>query len=236
LVAAVFFLAVAVVFRPKMRVTNERKARILDFDASRSLPDGAMLRPMMTILLAVLFGFVLANWISFPLALVAWAGAGALMLVVGPKEAMRQLAESDWDGLVFVGGLFVLVGGLVDSSLTAALVPELARFPLQILWGSALLSSLVDNVTAVTVLTPVLQALAGASGTHPVWLPLVLGGALGGGATLLGAWANLTAASIAGKSGYKLPFWAFTRYALIFALLNLFVVSGLLLLPTLAML
>ncbi|MEI8094116.1 MAG: SLC13 family permease [Spirochaetales bacterium] len=232
LTAVFFFGTLVLVFRSSLKVTNERKARILDFDASRSRPDQALLTPVLGVLVLTLVGLVVAGWFQVPVALVALGGAGLLLLLTGPKDALKHLGEADWNALVFVAGLFLLVGGLLDSGVLGVLLPALALFPVPLLWFSGLLAALVDNVTAVTVLAPLVQSLAGAPVSPvPVWLPLVLGGALGGSATLFGAWANIAAAGIAGKSGYKLKFWTFTRYTLLLSIVNLLVASVVLLIP-----
>jgi len=229
-VAVVFFLAISLMFRKSLRVTNERKARVLDFDERKSLPDSETLTPVLLVLTTVFVGFCVSAVTGTSLAVVALGGAGLLMLVVSPEDNSRFLGEVDWSALVFWAGLMVMVGALLDAGLPELFIPGLASLPIPVLWLTALASALVDNVTAVTVLAPLVQALAGEPlGAFPIWLPVVLGAGLGGGATLVGAWANVVAAGLAGKSGHKIGFWTFTRYGMTLTLVSLVVVTVLLL-------
>ena len=229
-VAVVFFVAVALLFRRNLRVTNERKARVLDFDERKSLPDAKVLTPVLTVLGLVFVGFCITPFTGTPLAVIALGGAAVLMLVVAPDDNSKFLGEIDWSALVFWAGLMLMVGALLDSGLPDRLVPALAELPVPVLWLAAMAAALVDNVTAITVLAPLVQTLAGQPvGAFPIWLPVVLGAGLGGGATLVGAWANVVAAGLAGKSGYKVSFWTFTRYGMTLTVISLLVVTLLLL-------
>ncbi len=53
---------------------------------------------------------------------------------------------------------------------------------------------------------------------------------MGGNATLIGASANVVAAGIANKSGYKISFLEFTKYGIVITIISLAVCTGYLLL------
>lgn len=155
--------------------------------------------------------------------LVAVLGA-AMGLVLLPHEQVEAvLRELEWGTVFFFAGLYLLVGGLVESGA----VGDLARAAISVaggqskllldavLWASALASSLVDNVPWAAAMIPLIQRLdgLGAGNAKPLWWALALGTCLGGNGTLVGASANLVMSSVLAKRGRRLSFWAFTKEA-----------------------
>jgi Na+/H+ antiporter NhaD/arsenite permease-like protein len=86
-----------------------------------------------------------------------------------------------------------------------------------VLWASALLSALIDNIPFVATMIPVIKSmgssLGGEEALQPVWWALSLGACLGGNGTLIGASANLTVAGIAERNGVSFGFLAFLKLA-----------------------
>jgi Na+/H+ antiporter NhaD/arsenite permease-like protein len=129
-------------------------------------------------------------------------------------------------------GLFVMVGGLVKAGVLGGLAHAIAGFAgtnqlgftAVLLWGSALLSGVVDNIPYVASVSPVVADLVGPDGQPQVlWWALALGADLGGNATLIGASANVVVAGIAARNGVPIGFWRFTRYGLVITLATLVV-------------
>jgi Na+/H+ antiporter NhaD/arsenite permease-like protein len=87
-----------------------------------------------------------------------------------------------------------------------------------LLWGSAVLSAIVDNIPYVATMSPVVAELVAADGTdrsQVLWWSLALGADLGGNATAIGASANVIVLGIAERAGKPISFWEFTRYGLV---------------------
>ena len=88
-----------------------------------------------------------------------------------------------------------------------------------LLWGSAVLSAIVDNIPYVATMSPVVAELVNADGntsqSQVLWWALALGADLGGNATAIGASANVVVLGIAERAGKKITFWEFTKYGLI---------------------
>jgi Na+/H+ antiporter NhaD/arsenite permease-like protein len=86
-----------------------------------------------------------------------------------------------------------------------------------ILWGSAILSAIVDNIPFVAAMIPLIRELAphlgGPEQLMPLWWALSLGACLGGNGTLIGASANLAVAGIAERNGVPFGFLTYTKYA-----------------------
>jgi Na+/H+ antiporter NhaD/arsenite permease-like protein len=90
-----------------------------------------------------------------------------------------------------------------------------------LLWASAVLSALVDNIPYVATMSPVVAELAQATGhsgqADVLWWSLAPGSDLGGNATAIGASANVVILGLAERSGKRISFWEFTKYGLIVA-------------------
>jgi Na+/H+ antiporter NhaD/arsenite permease-like protein len=132
----------------------------------------------------------------------------------------------EWPTLVFFAGLFVMVGALVATGVVDELADaaadaaggRLLLTTMVLLWASAALSAIVDNIPYVATMSPVVADLVHAGGDGPsqvLWWSLALGADLGGNATAVGASANVVVLGIAARSGRKISFWEFTRYGLI---------------------
>jgi Na+/H+ antiporter NhaD/arsenite permease-like protein len=133
----------------------------------------------------------------------------------------------EWPTLVFFAGLFVMVGALVHTGVignlaTAAADATEGRLLLAsmlLLWVSAALSALVDNIPYVASMSPVVaelvQANGGGGSGQVLWWSLALGADLGGNATAVGASANVVVLGIAERSGRPISFWQFTKYGLV---------------------
>jgi Na+/H+ antiporter NhaD/arsenite permease-like protein len=88
-----------------------------------------------------------------------------------------------------------------------------------LLWGSAVLSAIVDNIPYVATMTPVVAEFVAASGdgdsARVLWWSPALGADLGGNATAVGASANVVILGIAEWAGRRISFWEFTKYGLV---------------------
>ena len=131
--------------------------------------------------------------------MVALLGAGALVALSG-LEPRQYLEEVEWPTLVFFMGLFVMVGALVEVGIVEPRLGEVVadavgdRYLLAttaLLWGSGLLSGIIDNIPYVATMTPLVQNLVDAGGgseqARALWWALALGADLGGNATAVGA-------------------------------------------------
>jgi len=162
---------------------------------------------------AVIVGLVLHHQIEHALHLprntmllgVALLGA-ALALVISGEKA-RELVEKrvDWWTLAFFLLLFASVGTLKQTGVTAVLAQRLIALSggsIPVLtslftWSSWLLTSVMDNVLAVATFIPIVGDVSAAGlQTFPLWWAMLMGGTLGGNATLIGSTANIVAAGV----------------------------------------
>jgi Na+/H+ antiporter NhaD/arsenite permease-like protein len=132
------------------------------------------------------------------------------VLIFGGKDMPDLVSKIDWHALMFLGGLFVVVGGLEKTGVLDDLGRGLggiaggnpAVLLTLLLWMSAILSMVLDNVPFAAAMVPVIRNLSVGSGIPAgtmVW-PLALGMNVGGNATPIGASANVVGLAVAEKA------------------------------------
>ena len=232
LLMAVFVGLCWLLFRSSMRYDPARVAVLMALDERDVIRDGALLLRSAVVLVAVIVGFVAHPWLEVEPSLVALLGAGALVALSG-LEPRQYLEEVEWATLVFFMGLFVMVGALVEVGIVSRLGEVVAdavgdRYLLAttaLLWGSGLVSGIIDNIPYVATMTPLVQNLVDAGGgseqARALWWALALGADLGGNATAVGASANVVVLGIAARNGHPISFWKFTRYGAVVALVTI---------------
>ena len=211
-------------FRKELVNTPEDRARIHELDEKSYLTDLVLMKKSLGVLALVVVGFLLHTVIHAEPAVIALLGAGLLIAISGLKPA-DYVQDVEWGTLVFFAGLFVMVGALVNvgaiqllSDYLATMVegkPQLATGAL--LFVSAIVSGIVDNIPYVTAMSPVVADLSAsipAEHGDVLWWALAFGADFGGNATIIGASANVVAVGLAAKAGYKISFWQFAKYGI----------------------
>jgi Na+/H+ antiporter NhaD/arsenite permease-like protein len=210
-------------FADAFRADHDRIAEIMGLNEREAIRDPRLLVQSLVVLGLVLAAFVFHPVLGYEPSVVALLGAG-LLIAVTRVTTEQSLQDVEWGTLAFFMGLFVMVGGLVESGVLGALAESVAGFAGNnllgftnaLLWGSGVLSGIVDNIPLVASMSPVVDGLVGPDGQPVVlWWALALGADLGGNATLIGASANVVVAGIAARNGYPIGFWQFTRYGLV---------------------
>jgi Na+/H+ antiporter NhaD/arsenite permease-like protein len=107
----------------------------------------------------------------------------------------------------------------LGEALTEAVGDQYFLAATALLFGSAALSGIVDNIPYVATMSPLVAGLVSAGGSSPqagaLWWALALGADLGGNATAVGASANVVVTGIAARNGSPISFWTFTRYGVL---------------------
>ncbi len=226
-------LTTHLVWGRQLRSTPEHQARVMAMRAIEAIEDWALLKQSAAVISAVILGFIFARQLRQEPATIAMAGAAVLMLLDNWRHHSEKQAENvhrtftdvEWITIFFFVGLFVVVhgvevGGLLQmlaGKLVEATGGDMARTGYVILWASAILSAIVDNIPFVATMIPLIKSMAPAFGgeaaIEPLWWCLSLGACLGGNGTLIGASANLTVAGLAERSGVPFKFSTYTFYA-----------------------
>src|ERR1700674_821271 len=217
----------------EMKATPAAEARVLAMVPAEAITDWLLLKQALAVLGLVLVAFVFARPLRLEPATIAMLGAAVLMLLDNwahhTEKASHNIHQTfgdvEWITIFFFIGLFIIVHGvdvsgllaLLANKLVAATGGDLATTGYVILWGSALLSAIIDNIPFVATMIPLIKNMAasygGADKIEPLWWSLSLGACLGGNGTLIGASANLTVAGIAERNGIPFRFLTYTMYA-----------------------
>lgn len=228
---AAFVALSRVLFRRDFEADPDQVAEVMELDEREAIQNPRLLVRSLIVLAAVLAGFSLHSVLHLEPSVVALLGAGLLVAISG-LEPSTYLADIEWETLLFFAGLFILVGSLVKTGaidhlaegLAVATGDSPARAMMLLLWGSAVLSALVDNIPYVATMAPVVEQLVNQgplAGNQGLWWALLLGADLGGNATAIGASANVVVTGIAKRNGHPISFWEFTKYGSVVAAVTL---------------
>jgi Na+/H+ antiporter NhaD/arsenite permease-like protein len=226
LVMAVQVLMVHLTWGREMHASLESRALVMGMNARGMISDWVLLRRSALVIAAVLAAFVFAHPLRLQPATIALTGAAVLMLIDNwrhrdDKQAdnvHKTFAEVEWTTIFFFIGMFVVVHAVEASGVLGLLAGKvvgltggrIAIAGAVILWSSAALSAIFDNIPFVATMIPLIKTMAPAFGgpreIEPLWWCLSLGACLGGNGTLTGAAANLAVAGIAERNGIRFGF------------------------------
>ncbi len=221
LLLVLYLLSARWLFRGQLETDPELRESLMALDERGMITHPALLRSSLIVLGLTLLGFLFHGPLGYEPATVALTGAVALM-VVAREDPQEVLREVEWPTLFFFIGLFMLVAGVIEIGLIDAIADiivaitggALATTSILVLWVSAALSGLIDNIPYTATMIPVVDQLAGGHESDGLWWALAIGADLGGNATIIGASANVILAAMAEREGHPITFGAFLRYGL----------------------
>ncbi len=216
-----------------LKATPEDRQRVMQFNEHEAITDPRLLKQCLLVIGLVVAGFVLARFLGLEAATVAMTGAALLLLLANwgrdaeeqSKHVLEAFTEVEWITIFFFVGLFIVVHGVDGTGLLKLLADkmlaltggDLTATAMVILWSSAILSAIIDNIPFVATMIPLIKAMApsfgGPEGLMPLWWSLSLGACLGGNGTLIGASANLVVAGFAERAGQPIRFVQYTLMA-----------------------
>jgi len=156
-----------------------------------------------------------------------------MMLTVFRSEVARFYSALDWDLLFFFMGLFVVINVMEHGQVLhvlggwiSALVGEGGRMGSAALLGaSAVASSVTDNIPLSAMLAKILAARSGET-PDALWWSVVFGSNLGGNLTPIGSASTVVAVTIIHKYKIRMGFMKFVRIAFPFALIQIILAIG----------
>ena len=243
IIALIFIASIAALtfmFRKQLKATPEKMAHIANMDNSKTITDkGLMIRSMVTLFLVIL-GFVTHDLTGIPAYVFAVAGAAFLLLFEKPKEIY---ADVEWLTIFFFVGLFIIIGGFeangginfLANKLIEVTNGSLNLATMLILWGSGILSGVIDNIPYTATMAPLISELINpenanaliysGTGHSPLWWALSLGACLGGNLTIIGAAANVIVSETSTTKGYPISFMRFMKYGALVTFISLLLSS-----------
>lgn len=215
-------------FRKDLQPRSVRAADLATLRAEEMITDRFLLRKGVIVLVGVIAGFLIHGALHLESATIALAGA-TILLVWSRTDPYHAIREIEWTTIFFFVGLFVVVEGIVRMGIISAVARAALRLTgqnfrltaLLILWLSALVSGIVDNIPYTVAMIPLVENLGQVMPVMPLWWSLALGACLGGNATLVGASANVVVASMAERGGHPVRFRRFLLYGVPTTILSL---------------
>lgn len=213
---------VRVIFRGKLHVSQEDRDKIMQLDETHIIRDRGLLIKSTVILCLTITGFMLHSLLHLESATVALAGA-SLLLFISKADPEEVFMDIEWTTIFFFIALFILVGGLEEVGIIHQLASQIINITqgnmfltvMCILWGSAFLSSFLDNIPFVATMIPLIQSMGeiGGMDIRSLWWALALGACLGGNGTMIGASANVVACGMLEKKNHKVSFFEYMKFA-----------------------
>lgn len=247
IILVVFSFNIVFLFGRKMSVSKDLRVKIMEMAPRRVIKDPLTMKMGLVVLALVIVGFLTHHLTNLEPAIIALSGA-VILMVLRKKKPEEVFHKIEWGTLFFFIGLFMLVEGLVQSGVIHYLSGKIMNTTggdlnlttLVLLWVSAFLSAIIDNIPYVATMIPMISdiipkiaEIVKSSGSgileetvrYALWWALSLGACLGGNGTLIGASANVVAVSVAAKNNRNISFWKFTKYGFFIMVQSLIISS-----------
>ncbi len=228
-ILAVLILLMKIVYEKKIEMGTVDTSAIEKLDPSKSITNRALMRKGIIVLICVIVGFMFHDKLGIESSVIALTAA-AVILIIGREDVNEAIQDVEWTTILFFMSLFVVVGGLTETGIIKELASKIINATdghpmvtmLVLLWASALLSSILDNIPFVATLIPLILAMqADGMDVTSFWWAISLGACLGGNGTMIGASANVVLSDISTKHGYPITFKSYLKVGMPFMLLSI---------------
>ncbi|MEW6095726.1 MAG: ArsB/NhaD family transporter [bacterium] len=188
------------------------------------ITDVRLLTLSLFILGLVILLFVLHGILHMEVSIAAMIGASTLLLF-SKVDIIKMIEEVEWTTLVFFMMLFIIIGGVQEVGLIHTITDMVKNLSsgnlimaiLLIIWITAFMSSIIDNIpftaTMLSVVAYLTKTIPGAE-NNVLWWALSLGACFGGNGSLIGASANVITIGILERYGHSVTFFYFLKIGL----------------------
>ena len=223
-VAIVFVMIATVIcfyfiYGRKLHVEQKYMDQVMLLDENKAIKDVALMKKSIIMLILIVLAFVFHSALGLESSIIALSAA-AIMMLIGKQDVEETISGVEWPTIIFFTGLFIVVGGIQEvgiidilaTKIMAVTSGHMAATLMVILWGSALLSSVINNIPYVATMLPLILTMqAGGMDIEPLCWALSLGACLGGNGTLIGASANVVLSGISTKHGHPITFKSYLK-------------------------
>jgi len=231
---AVFIITAYFVMKKHLHVPDQVRTRVTEACPKLAIRDAKKMKRSLIVFGFIFIGFFTHHHLGVPPGVIALAGMGTMLLTCRTKSD-KMLRHVEWDAILFFIGLFIIIGalehnGVIDLLANGMLTlcgDNLLLTTMVVLWGSAFLSAVLDNIPFVIVMMPLIQKMlvdtgGSPTGDNPLFWALALGACLGGNGTIIGASANVVVSKIGERNGYKITFMQFMKWGMPFMIQSVF--------------
>jgi Na+/H+ antiporter NhaD/arsenite permease-like protein len=209
-----------------------------DLEPESAIEDHHLMTLSLSIFAFTVTLLVLHQSLGLVVAFVGIMGA-TLVLLFGGEKLPEVVEHIDWHTILFLAGLFVMVGGLEHAGVLHTIADGIISVGagsliitlVLILWVSAFASALLDNVPFAAAMVSVIPIVAQETSIpqDPMAYTLALGCDVGGNATPIGASANVVGLAVAEKHGYKTSWKEYCKVAVPAMIVSMVVINILIL-------
>jgi len=210
-----------IIYGRKLRIEKDDQDAIIkalsSLDERAAIQDIKLFNKSVIVIVLVVIMFFLHGVLGLEPAEVALIGAA--IILIWSREAPEMILEKiEWPALFFFGGLFIVVGALVQTGVIATIaeamvgtVNSTGEAMILITWFAAMASAIVDNIPLTAAMIPLIQDLGTTMEIYPLWWALSLGACLGGNGSAIGASANVVVLGISEREGIQITFFDFLK-------------------------
>jgi Na+/H+ antiporter NhaD/arsenite permease-like protein len=201
-------------FRSRLTKSPENAEALMRMDERQVVTDPSTMRRLLLVFALVVLLFLVHQWLGLSPGIVALIGAAIAALAIRPKVE-DFLSGIDWELLIFLIALFVVIGGLDQSGVLPFIARGIMRLgsnslflvALAFLWLGAILTWVISAIPTTIMFIPIVRGL-GTLGvaTNPLWWALALGIALGSNGTPFGAAANIAVVNLSEQAKHPLGY------------------------------
>jgi Na+/H+ antiporter NhaD/arsenite permease-like protein len=221
------------------RAKEHNLSLVLAFDEWETVEDRRFFHTSIVAVVLVILGFAFKAQIpilrDFGIEVVAM-GAAVVMMLLHAKDVERDLEDVEWSLVFFFVGLFVVIGVMEKAGVLLRIGQLLEGLTdstgaVGLMWCTALFSSVTDNIPLAAMLAKIFGPTpeAAAALQPERWWAVVFGANLGGNITPIGSASTVVACTILKKNDLKIGFLEFVKIGGVFALAQLILASGYLL-------
>ena len=171
--------------------------------------------------------FLIKPYVGLSYSAIAILGS-SILLFLGGEKMPQVLDDVEWGTLLFLAGLFIIIGGLdktgVIGNISQVLKPYLTSnlyiSTTIVLWISALASALIANIPFTAAFIPILRSITTPSPDNPLWWALILGADFGGNTTSIGSSSNVVALDIMKERGLEISFIEYLKIGILILIVS----------------
>jgi Na+/H+ antiporter NhaD/arsenite permease-like protein len=235
---AIIILMLYLIYGRSLKVEKHEQeimVKALDsLDERSAIQDIALFKKSIITLAIVIVMFFFHSMLGLEPAEVALIGA-AIILFWSRESPEMILEKIEWPALFFFGGLFIVVGALVETGVIADIaaamvgaVDTTGEAMIIVVWFSAIASAVVDNIPLTAAMIPLIKDMGTTMDIYPLWWALSVGACLGGNGTAIGASANVVVLGISEREGINISFMDFLKLGMFVLVVTVAVGLGML--------